>query len=187
MCVEISDSKKFEMKTRKNENLQDSGQIKDNLLALGIDIDQNLIERMQKLGLSSSLQSTSKIASSVRSRNPYGISSAILYRNIEDPTESLYQEKKEIEQEWSRVDTQRIYQILSELYQSIDSNLVAVQRMIHILRIQYARSEEKFIDYMLFKKYKMVMHYYYFDFLKLYLIYLMYLIHSIFYNYLFLL
>lgn len=144
------------MKIRKTDNIHDSGQIKENLLALGIDIDQNLIERLQKLGLSGSLQSTEKIANSVRNRNPYGTSSAILYRNIEDPTELLYQEKKEIEQEWSRVDTQRIYQILSDLYRSIDSNLVAVQRMIHILRIQYSRSEEKFIDYMLFKRYKMV-------------------------------
>lgn len=146
-------------KKKKNEIIileNDTGMIKDNLLALGIDIDQHLIQRMQKLGLSNSLQSTSKIANSVRSRNPYGISSAILYRNIEDPSESLYQERKEIEQEWSCINTQRIYQILTELYQSIDINLLGVQRIIHILRIQYARSEEKFIDYMLFKNMKMV-------------------------------
>jgi hypothetical protein len=130
-----------------------SSELKENLLALGIDIDLNLIERLQKLGLSSTLQSTSRAAESIRSRNPYGMSSAILYQNIEDPTEYLFQEKREVELEWRPIDRQRIFQIVSLIYQSADQDhSKLIIELIHALRLQYIRSPDRFVDRILASK-----------------------------------
>jgi hypothetical protein len=124
--------------------------IKDNLLALGIDVDIHLIERLQKLGLNSTLQSTSRAADSVRSRNPYGMSSAIIYQNIEDPTEYIFQEKKEVELEWHPVDTHRVWQIVAEIYRFEDQvESRSIIELIEHMRLQYIRSPDRFIERML--------------------------------------
>jgi hypothetical protein len=128
-------------------NGQNTEAIKDNLLTLGIDVDLHLIQRLQKLGLNSTLQSTSRAADSVRSRNPYGMSSAIIYQNIEDPTEYIHQEKKEVELEWHPIDTHRVWHIVSEIYRFEDQEeSKSIIELIEHLRLQYIRSPDRFIE-----------------------------------------
>lgn len=158
MYTSITCISAMEKKSKKHLPLSSesqSSELKENLLALGIDIDLNLIERLQKLGLSSTLKSTSRAAESIRSRNPYGMSSAILYQNIEDPTEYLFQEKREVDLEWRPIDQQRIFQIVALLYQSAtqDHSKLIIE-LIHALRLQYIRSPDRFIDRILAPKKK---------------------------------
>jgi hypothetical protein len=132
----------------------DGSALKEDLLTLGIDVDANFIDRMHRLGLTHTLSTTSQAATSLRNRNPYGMPSTIVYQNF-DPTESIQQEKREIEQEWKGVDASRIYEILRVIHNPFHTNnrnSIAVQNLIQIFKIQYARSSDKFVEAMLATK-----------------------------------
>ena len=66
----------------------DPKRVKEDLLALGIDLDYHVIGRMQKLGLSNTWTTTSKAANSLRKRNPYGVPSNVSYQNLNGPEDS---------------------------------------------------------------------------------------------------
>ena len=61
----------------------DAKRVKEDLLALGIDVDHHVIGRMQKLGLSNTWMTTSKAANGLRKRNPYGVPSHVSYQKLD--------------------------------------------------------------------------------------------------------
>mmetsp|Transcript_23073 Transcript_23073/g.33791 ORF Transcript_23073/g.33791 Transcript_23073/m.33791 type:complete len:282 (-) Transcript_23073:170-1015(-) len=128
----------------------DARAVKEDLLALGIDIDCQIITRMQNLGLGSTWSATSQAASSLRKRNPHGVPSSVAYQNLSDPMEATHQEKREVEKEWDTVDVQKIHNFLNFLQNPSShinrSTRTAVLNLIQIFKIQYARSSDKFIE-----------------------------------------
>jgi hypothetical protein len=66
----------------------DAKRVKEDLLALGIDVDYHVIGRMQKLGLSNTWSTASKAANSLRKRNPYGVPSNVSYQNLDNIEEA---------------------------------------------------------------------------------------------------
>lgn len=138
--------------------------VKDDLLALGIDVDYDVIGRMQKLGLNQTWTTASKAANSMRKRNPFGIPSTVLYKNHGDDKAihpSNFKVDNEFVLEWSEIDMLRIngiqQKILSEDNYTPACTKISVQNLLQIFRIQYARSSEKFIENMLNQKNKKVL------------------------------
>jgi hypothetical protein len=143
--------------------------VKEDLMALGIDIDYDVIGRMQKLGLNQTWATASKAAKSVRKRNPFGMPSSVMYKNHGNYTSGGDDKSnhpgnvigQEYAMEWSEVDTQRVFSILRYIYDHDDYTIPAstkngVLNMLQIFKIQYARSSEKFIEAMLDQKNKKV-------------------------------
>jgi hypothetical protein len=81
--------------TQQQQHL-DPKRVKEDLLALGIDVDYHVIGRMQKLGLNNTWNTTSKAASSLRKRNPYGVPSNVSYQNLDDPDETSHVDNQEL-------------------------------------------------------------------------------------------
>jgi len=136
----------------------DPKRVKEDLLALGIDIDYHVIGRMQKLGLSNTWSTTSKAANSLRKRNPYGVPSDVSYQNLDNVDEASMMSKdhREQEKEWSQVDQTRIRRALMEL-ENRNSPLPPTSRvnalkLVQIFKIQYNRSADKFVSTMLAQK-----------------------------------
>jgi hypothetical protein len=90
-----SDSCPEQQDQQKQQVHLDPKRVKEDLLALGIDVDYHVIGRMQKLGLSNTWATTSKAASSLRKRNPYGVPSNVSYQNIDDAEESSNTDNQE--------------------------------------------------------------------------------------------
>lgn len=131
----------------------DPSDVKSDLMALGIDVDEGLIKRMQSLGMDKLFNSTNKTADLVKSRQkvPPGVAPEITFRHNEEA------EKPEVASSTMRpwdsltfeVDIQKLSIILRELassQSSIDPNIrVAVDSMIKSFSIQYTRSPNRFV------------------------------------------
>lgn len=87
-----------ETESRPEKHFMDPKRVKEDLLALGIDVDYHVIGRMQKLGLSNTWSTTSKAANSLRKRNPYGVPSNVSYQNLDDLEEASVLSKDHREQ-----------------------------------------------------------------------------------------
>jgi hypothetical protein len=118
--------------------------IRDDLLALGVDVDSDVIERMQNLGLNSSWSTASRAASSLRKRNPHGVPSSVAYQNIQNSKDNVRCEQKESEQEWNSVDSARVHRVLHSLHDQSSTMKrgirISVLKMVKIFRTQYLRS-----------------------------------------------
>ena len=118
--------------------------VRDDLLALGVDVDSDIIERMRVLGLDSSWTTASRAANSLRKRNPHGVPSTVAYQNINNPKESVFCEQKELASEWNSVDSGRVHRVLHKICEPSStmnrSVCVGVLKMIQIFKIQYSRA-----------------------------------------------
>lgn len=112
--------------------------IRDDLLALGVDVDSEIIERMQKLGLNSSWSTASRAATSLRKRNPHGVPSSVAYQNIHSKNVTR-SEHRDLDQEWDSVNTHRIHRIIHSLYDQPSVHF-QILKMFKVLRMQYLRS-----------------------------------------------
>jgi len=125
---------------------------RNDLLALGIDLDSDLINRLTtNLGAGSTFGAASKAAGTLRTR---GSQSGVTYRNVNSGSgrgnamESIRTNTNEVIQ----VDMQKIRSVLKEL-NNRDSSIEpqirgAVLKLLEHLRILYTRAPEKFIKAM---------------------------------------
>jgi hypothetical protein len=125
---------------------------RNDLLALGIDLDSDLINRLtNNLGAGSTFGAASKAAGALRGRGSQG---AVTYRNVNsgagrgNAMESIRTHTNEVIQ----VDMQKIRSVLKEL-NNRDSVIEpqtrgAILKMVEHLRILYTRAPEKFIKAM---------------------------------------
>lgn len=159
---EINQKVNNDSEVEDHENEFDIYAVKEDLLALGIDIDYEVIGRMQKLGLSQTWANASKAAKSVKKRNPFGMP-AVVYKSSDDQrmsTTQVHTAAKERQIEWSEVDAHRIFlvfQRISDPHGNIPfSTRNGVLTLLQSFKIQYARSSTKFIEKMLNQKNKKV-------------------------------
>lgn len=134
------------------EDLNRAEAARNDLLALGIDLDSDLINRLTtNLGAGSTFGAASKAAGALKAR---GSQSGVTYRNVNSGSgrgnamESIRTNTNEVIQ----VDMQKIRSVLKEL-NNRDSIIEpqirsAVLKMVEHLRILYTRAPEKFIKIM---------------------------------------
>ena len=140
-----------------SETASDVQSVREDCQTLGIDIDEEVLERMQRLGIQRTWETTSRLATSLKSRNPITLTSAVDHRNFNEPlmiTESLL---KEWTYELAQPDPKVIAQALRSIYDKENycfptSLRLEVQRLLQILKVQYGRSPEKFVKSMLMQK-----------------------------------
>lgn len=122
------------------------------LLALGIDLDNDLINRLQQnLGANMTFAATSRGANVVRGRQ-HGKAENIMYRNVSVPKGPQLQMIRTNTNETIHVDMQHVTSVIKEL-NNRDSPIepqvrASILKMIVSLRILYSRSPEKFLKTM---------------------------------------
>ena len=155
-AIELSKAKKQSSKRSETEK---------DLLTLGIDIDQNVIERLQSLGLNKAWAVASRAAKSIKERDPDRLYSkyptvtynpTVISTLIKSNSEPAIEIHTTQDDELLAVDQATVTKIVNHLNNresTIPANIRSeVNKMIHYLRINYGRSPDKFIQQMLGKK-----------------------------------
>ena len=137
-----------------NFGMSSAEQTKSNLMAMGIELDCGLIERMQNnLGASKSFLSASKAATVLNSRKEMGRVENIQYRNVTDSAESNLQTIRTFQDSLVQVDMAKIHAILGELNSS-ESNIdpqtrAGLAKLIQNCRILFTRAPDQFLQVLL--------------------------------------
>lgn len=138
------------------------------LHALGIDLDSDVIERLQALGLHKAWAVASKAAICLKDRNSSakpkleetcGVSPIKLQHSMRKREEKAAEAKPlevPLEKEWMAIDNSRvstIYKDLNNRESPIPANVrVQVLRLLKLFKTSYGKSPDKFIQQMMGRK-----------------------------------
>lgn len=156
--VGTSSSEKSTKSRKKQDTLYseiDITNARHDLMSLGIEIDENLIQRLQSLGIEKIFSSATQTAELLKSRRsvPDGVVPEISYRNVNEDSDKNQSRPWQSQSLTFQVDIQRIMTILQQIGDAqgkIDpSTRNAIEKGVQQFRIRYSRAPDRFVRCML--------------------------------------